>query len=640
MTMTAEQMDELEAAATAYFENNIAVVAMHEKTPLVSWMRWQENPQSLNEFQNQPWARATGFAVVCGSKTRDGLYLCVVDVDSPDFDLALARTTATERTPHGGFHFIYHSKSRVKGQKDLERHVELLGQGNLCVMCPSLGYQRLNDNCPSMVDDVAEEYAKLVHALGGTPKHEAVSVTTLLKGVAVGQRDNSAIILATFYRKKGMSQSETLMKLEDWNMKNAEPLSLDVLNQKVQSAYSTSEPYHYRFNESNEEAEAFPEIPAPIPYESAEKLEQELLDYVKERVDFTHDEEYAVFVAAVKLSWVLERFDSCPYLFFYAPKRSGKTRALKLMEQLCYRGFLALNATRATIYYLVDQYTPTLLLDETEVYTTNDPEAKEIQCLLNSGYQRGGKVMRLEPDQHGKRHLRFWKVFCLKALAGTRFVSDTLEDRCIVFNMIKNSYPVKPLDEQQARTFRGKLAAWRNDILKQQPDVPDVVDVSYVVPTTTMTTNDMNDDEINNVHDDRLRELFNPLILVSGETQKRLIRKKCLQVQKVWDDDARLSFDAEVLVAIGSVAKTADGRFTSGSVTDTVNCGRREDEKIEARTVGWLIKRLGFSKAPALEGKARSWRYDQQLWAKRSKQYGLEAQLKLDESSTETEAKQ
>lgn len=78
--------------------------------------------------------------------------------------------------------------------------------------------------------------------------------------------------------------------------------------------------------------------------------------------------------------------------------------------------------------------------------------------------------MRLEPDQHGKRHLRFWKVFCLKALAGTRYVSETLEDRCIVFKMTQNSYPIKPLDKTLARTLRGELAAWKKDVFEEKND--------------------------------------------------------------------------------------------------------------------------------------------------------------------------
>ena len=627
--ISAEQLDDLEAASEAYFSLGLPVVAMKEKQPLSAWQRWQDTPQTLPEFNNQPWLSATGFAIVCGSKTREGLYFNVIDADSSDFNVASVRTTQSEKTPRGGYHFIYHSRTNAKGQKHLDLKVELLGKGNLCIMYPSLGYSKLNDNFPSEVDNVTEIYDELIQTFGGTPKRESVNIKKLLEGVPVGQRDNSAILVATYYRKQGLTKQETIVKLEEWNRCNTDPLDNAVIEQKAESAYSTPQPYNYNFkDEPSEEDAAFPPIPTPIPYESAEKLEQELLDYVKARVDFIHEEEYAVFVAAIKLTWVLEKFDSTPYLFFYGPKRSGKTRALKLLEQLCYRGFLALNATRATIYYLIDRYTPTLLLDETEVYTTNDPEAKEIQCLLNSGYQRGGKVMRLEPDQHGKRHLRFWKVFCLKALAGTRFVSETLEDRCIVFPMTQNTFPIQPLDEAAATTLRGKLAAWRSDFIKQ-PAILDVSDVLDVSPSTTTPLNGMNDDEDTPVRDERLKELYNPLLCVLQEKRlKRLIRLKRLENQKQWNDESRLSLDADVLQAIGGVAKPS-GRFTSGSATDTVNAGRREDELIQARTVGWIIRRLGFRKAPKLEGKSQCWWFDQQLWVKRAKQFGLEPQLKL-----------
>jgi len=617
--MSAEQLDDLEAASEAYFSIGLSIVAMKDKQPLTAWQRWQDTPQTLAEFNNQPWLSATGFAIVCGSKTREGLYFNVIDADSSDFNVASVRTTQAEKTPRGGYHFIYHSKTCAKGQKNLDLKVELLGKGNLCIMYPSLGYSKMNDNFPSEVDSAADIFCELVRTLGGTPKRESVNIKKLLQGVEVGARDNSAILVATYYRRQGHSKQETLAKLKEWNECNSEPLDNTVIAQKAESAYSTPEPYKYQFTEDqNEEDAAFPPMPDPIPYESAEKLEQELLDYVKARLDFTYEEEYAVFIAAIKLTWALEKFDSTPYLFFYGPKRSGKTRALKLLEQLCYRGFLALNATRATIYYLVDQYQPTLLLDESEVYTTNDPEAKEIVCLLNSGYQRGGKVMRLEPDEHGKRHLRFWKVFCLKALSGTRYVADTLEDRCIVFKMTKNSYPIQPLDETKAYTLRGKLRAWQKDVL----------DVSYVSNSTTTTTDEMN--ETPPLTDARLQELFHPLLRIVNEKRlKSLICLKGKQTQDLWDSEARLSVDAEILEAIKSVLKTG-GRFASGTVTDLVNGLKREDERIDPRTIGWTIRRLGFNKAPSIEGKQRSWWWDEQLWVKRARQFGLETQLKLE----------
>lgn len=225
--------------------------------------------------------------------------------------------------------------------------------------------------------------------------------------------------------------------------------------------------------------------------------------------------------------------------------------------------------------------------------------------------------MRLEPDEHNKRHLRFWKVFCLKALSGTRYVSDTLEDRCIVFKMTKNSYPIQPLDETAACILRGRLAAWKKDFL----------DVSCVSFCLTTPLSDNNKDTP--LDDARLQELFYPLLQVVSEKRLQcLISMKGKQTQDLWNSEAQLSVDAEILEAIKSVLKTG-GRFASGTVTDLVNGLKREDERIDPRTIGWTIRRLGFNKAPSIEGKQRSWWWDEQLWVKRAKQFGLEAQLKL-----------
>lgn len=62
--MTAELQAEIEAASEAYFSLGVPVVAMREKQPLAAWQRWQDTPQTLAEFKQQPWASATGFAII------------------------------------------------------------------------------------------------------------------------------------------------------------------------------------------------------------------------------------------------------------------------------------------------------------------------------------------------------------------------------------------------------------------------------------------------------------------------------------------------------------------------------------------------------------------------------------------------
>jgi len=158
---------EIKQLARTYLEQGLAVVPVKAKRPLCEWARWQKEPQIEQEFEGLPWADADGFGVLCGLKGKNGQYLAVIDIDRPNFDLKLLRTTAIERTPSGGYHFIYWSKRPVKAIKRTDLGAELLGLGNICIMYPSKGYQKANDNKPTEVENVEVLFHELVVRLGG-----------------------------------------------------------------------------------------------------------------------------------------------------------------------------------------------------------------------------------------------------------------------------------------------------------------------------------------------------------------------------------------------------------------------------------------------------------------------------------------
>jgi len=106
-------------------------------------------------------------------KTKDGLWLCCIDVDRVDFGLGLLRTTWFEKTIGGGLHAFYLSKRPVEGIKRHDLKIELLGERNLVVVWPSKGYEKLNDNLPTVVENAQTVFFELVAKLGGELKPEA-----------------------------------------------------------------------------------------------------------------------------------------------------------------------------------------------------------------------------------------------------------------------------------------------------------------------------------------------------------------------------------------------------------------------------------------------------------------------------------
>jgi putative DNA primase/helicase len=157
---------------------NIVPFKVAEKRPLVEWQKWENQRQSLEEFEVLPWDQADGLGVVCGRPNDQGLSLAVVDFDIKKTSLeaqetgvkvlSLLRVTAREKTPSGGEHSVYFSR---KPAKTISTHhgtvaLELLGENKLCIMYPSEGYSKINDNLPSTVEDLEAEFLSALKRVG------------------------------------------------------------------------------------------------------------------------------------------------------------------------------------------------------------------------------------------------------------------------------------------------------------------------------------------------------------------------------------------------------------------------------------------------------------------------------------------
>jgi P4 family phage/plasmid primase-like protien len=157
---------------------NIVPFKIAEKRPLVEWQKWENQRQSEEEFQALPWDQADGFGVVCGRPNDQGLSLAVVDFDIKKTTpmaqetgckvLSLFRVSAREKTPSGGEHLIFFSRKPAKTISAYHNTaaLELLGENKLCVMYPSEGYSKLNDNLPSTVEDLEAEFLAVLKRVG------------------------------------------------------------------------------------------------------------------------------------------------------------------------------------------------------------------------------------------------------------------------------------------------------------------------------------------------------------------------------------------------------------------------------------------------------------------------------------------
>jgi putative DNA primase/helicase len=112
--------------------------------------------------------------------------------------------------------------------------------------------------------------------------------------------------------------------------------------------------------------------------------------------------------------------------------RSGKTRLLGVLARLVPRPQATANIKAATLFRVIEEYRPTLLLDEVDTYLKDDPE---LHGIINSGFDKtGAKVLRLVPVGE-KWEAREFSTWCPQAIAGIGRMPHTITDRSFVIEM-------------------------------------------------------------------------------------------------------------------------------------------------------------------------------------------------------------
>ncbi|MBU6428099.1 MAG: DUF3631 domain-containing protein [Cyanobacteria bacterium REEB65] len=118
-----------------------------------------------------------------------------------------------------------------------------------------------------------------------------------------------------------------------------------------------------------------------------------------------------------------------PILALVSPqKRCGKTTALSLAIRLSARPLVASNISPAAVFRIIEEWRPTLLIDEADTFIKDN---EELRGVLNSGHTRDtAYVLRMEKVGEGFEPRRF-TTWAAKAIAMIGRLPDTLADRSI-----------------------------------------------------------------------------------------------------------------------------------------------------------------------------------------------------------------
>ena len=350
----------------------------------------------------------------------------------------------------------------------------------------------------------------------------------------------------------------------------------------------------------------WPLATTPTVYSSAHELWKDLYSFIYDHLFLPSKELYDVLTAWVLATWLQELWTVVPYIFFYGPIASGKTRGLETLRSISFRGILASNISPAALFRASEEWHPTLFLDETEIY--NKDTKTEVIGLLNSGYRRGQYVIRVKQIQNGTELIPF-DVFGFKAIAGTQGLAQALESRSILVKMIKARRKIeRTISEDRATELRNKLLGWRLYTLANA----ELSELSELFQEST---------EPLTFGDGRLQELFNCLLAVSNEGQEN-IKNYAHKLNEIRSFEEKASEEAEIIEILSkndiinekSIVLTKD-------IAEAFNLCRKEKEQWKTRSIGWIIRRLGFDKIHTDQG--NGWLIDKERLTYHQQTYAL-----------------
>lgn len=183
--------------------------------------------------------------------------------------------------------------------------------------------------------------------------------------------------------------------------------------------------------------------------------------------------------------WVLhthchELAQRAPILIINAPTRScGKTQLQKLVGKLVHRPLEAANATPASIFRSIDKWTPTLLIDEADTFFKQNPE---LAGIVNSGYEKGGCVLRTVGDDHEPKQFPVYSPKCIAGIALERHLAEATMSRGIVINLRRKMKTesverLRNLTDEATNLLASKVvracADKRAEIAAAQPELPE-----------------------------------------------------------------------------------------------------------------------------------------------------------------------
>jgi hypothetical protein len=302
--------------------------------------------------------------------------------------------------------------------------------------------------------------------------------------VAVNGRARCAVTLS----RRGTDETLLIDEANIVNRKERQELVSYLDKSLYRDAFAVLEKLAIRVQHAREDG--IPDKPAPteegvfpsvVPWEDAvdgEVLLDDVCTLLRQYVVLPEHADVAIALWLVH-THVTDVADYTPYLLVTSPVREcGKTTLLELLLHLAYRAQMTGGITAAGLYRRIHRLSPTMLLDELDGRLRGDG-GELLRCVLNTGFQRGGKFTICVGDEHEDKD---FNTFCPKVLSGIGRVWDTVTSRSIPIRLARASKDeLATLRKMRGDTIAGICLPYQRRIRRWAADVTDTLRQADVV---------------------------------------------------------------------------------------------------------------------------------------------------------------
>lgn len=314
-------------------------------------------------------------------------------------------------------------------------------------------------------------------------------------------------------------------------------------------------------------------IPTNLDYK---KLLDEVILFIKSYLELPSERDYLYLALWVLHTYLIEKFDVTPLLYFHGVHVTGKTRAGETLAKISFKCERLTSPTEATLFRSASYFKNTLVIDEIRLWGSDANQ--DVQNLIKSRYKRGLKVSRINLNLKGEDQVEYFDVFALLIICTTEELTEVIESRCLLFSMQPNANPnvEKRIDEKWAQKLRNKLTVFRADKLDREFAEPERV--------ARRRLNEI------------LMPLYQTLLLTDPEREKKF-KTTIKEIEKARAEEEGMSFEAEIVEQITECVTPGMQDFIlTQDIRNLLNETRTQKGQVSDKMVANRMKRLGFKK--------------------------------------------